>query len=126
MGSVGVLYCRATGKPIATVQWYNGDFPSNPIPSYFQQVLLVPTDTPHTTVYTCVGINYAGNKKHTRFANITVIVEGKHANLKTLYCSYIICTKLLSLHSCNFKLQVLNLVIHFLKLLRMEKEPSLQ
>ena len=97
VGSVGVLYCRAAGKPIPTVQWYKGSFPFNPIPSYFQQVLLVPTDTPHTTVYTCVGINYAGNKKHTRFANITVIVEGKHANLKTLYYSYIMCTQLLLL-----------------------------
>ena len=92
MGSVGVLYCRATGKPIATVQWYKGGFPFNPILSKFQQALLVPTDTPHTTVYTCIGINYAGNKKHTRFANITVIVEGKHASLKTLYCSYVMCS----------------------------------
>ena len=77
VGSVAVLYCRATGKPNATVQWYKGGFPVNPIPLYFQQALLIPTDTPYTTVYTCVGINYAGNKKQTRFANITVIVEGK-------------------------------------------------
>lgn len=87
MGSVGVLYCRATGKPIPTVQWYNGGFPVNPIPSYFQQVLLVPTDTSHTTVYTCVGINYAGNKKHTRFANITVIVEGKEKHHSYIECA---------------------------------------
>ena len=77
VGSVGVLYCRASGKPIPTVQWYKGGFPINRIPLYFQQALLVPTDTPHSTVYTCVGINYAGKKKHTRSANITVIVEGK-------------------------------------------------
>ena len=77
VGSVTLLYCRATGKPIPTVQWYKGGFPVNPIPSYFQQASSIPTDTPHTTVYTCVGINYAGNKKHTRSANITVIVKGK-------------------------------------------------
>ena len=77
VGSVGVLYCRAAGKPIPTVQWFKGSFPFNPVSSYFQQALLVPTDTPHTTVYTCVGINYFGDEKHTRSANITVIVEGK-------------------------------------------------
>ena len=72
VGSVAVLYCKVTGKPTPTVQWYEGGFPVNPM-----QAFLVPTDTPHTTVYTCVGINYVGNKKHTRSANITVIVEGK-------------------------------------------------
>ena len=77
VGSVGILYCRAAGKPIPTVQWFKDGFPFNRIPSYFQQALLVPTDTPHTAVYTCVGINYVGNKKYTRSANITVIVESK-------------------------------------------------
>ena len=84
MGSIGVLYCRARGKPTPTVQWYKGGFPFNPIPSYFfQQALLAPTDTPETTVYTCVAINYAGNKKHTRSASITVIVEGKQTGVAT-------------------------------------------
>ena len=77
VGSVGAIVCRASGNPIPTVQWYKDDFPVNPLPSNFQQVFLVPTDTPHTTVYTCVGINYAGGEKHERFANITVIVKGK-------------------------------------------------
>ena len=35
VGSVAVLYCRATDKPIPTVQWYEDGFPVNPIPSYF-------------------------------------------------------------------------------------------
>ena len=75
-GSLGTLYCRATGKPIPTVQWFKEGIAVNPLPSHFQQVLLVPTNVPHTTVYTCVGVNYAGNMKHTRSSNITVIVKG--------------------------------------------------
>ena len=77
MGNLGTLYCRASGKPIPTVQWYKDDIAVNPLPSYYQQVFLVPTDSPHTTVYTCVGINYAGNKKRVRSANITVVVKGE-------------------------------------------------
>ena len=77
MDSVAVLYCSARGKPIPTVQWYKDGFAFNPVPSLFQQVLLVPTGTADTTVYTCVSINNAGNKIHTRFANITVIVKGR-------------------------------------------------
>ena len=76
VGSVAVLYCSARGKPIPTVQWYKDGFAFNPVPSLFQQVLLVPNDTEGTTVYTCVSINNAGNKIRTRFANITVIVKG--------------------------------------------------
>ena len=77
MGSVGTLYCRGSGKPIPRVQWYKGDLPVNPIASRFQQVFLVPTNSARTAVYTCVGINYAGSKKHVRSANITVIIKGK-------------------------------------------------
>ena len=77
VGSVGTIQCRASGKPIPTVQWYKDELPINPFPSIFQQVLLVSTDIPSTTVYTCVGINYAGGEKHVELANITVIVNGK-------------------------------------------------
>ena len=86
-----MLYCRARGEPIPTVQWYKGGVSFNPNPVYSQPALLVPTDTPHTTVYTCVGINYAGNKKHTRFTNVTVIVNGKLIYVVVYihtYCSY--------------------------------------
>ena len=77
VGSLGILYCRASGKPIPMVQWYKNGFPVNHIASHFQQALLIPNNTQHTTVYTCEGKNYAGSKKHTGFANITVIVRGK-------------------------------------------------
>ena len=77
VGSVAVLYCSARGKPIRTVQWYKDGFPFNPLPSPFQQVLLVPTHSLQTTVYTCVAMNFAGNRKHIKYANITVIVKGK-------------------------------------------------
>ena len=77
VGSLGLLYCRAKGKPVPTVQWYKDGTAVNPIPSPFQQSFIVPTDISHTTVYTCMGTNYAGGLKHTRSANITVIVKGK-------------------------------------------------
>ena len=77
VGSVTVLYCSARGKSIPTVQWYKDGFAFNPLPSPFQQVLLIPTGTAATMVYTCVSINNAGNETHTRFANITVTVKGK-------------------------------------------------
>jgi len=81
VGSLAVLYCSATGKPIPIVQWYKNGTAVNPNALPFHQQFIVPTDIPHTTVYTCVGINYAGKIKHTRVANITVIVKGM-ANLK--------------------------------------------
>ena len=74
--SLAILYCRATGNPIPRVQWYKDDTAVNPISSSFQQTLIVPTDMPHTTVYTCKGTNYIGNMKHTGSAGVTVIVKG--------------------------------------------------
>ena len=76
VGSLAILYCRAIGKPIPRVQWYKDDTTVNSISSSFQQSFIVPTNMPHTTVYTCKGINYIGNMKHIRSANITVIVKG--------------------------------------------------
>ena len=78
MGGLAALYCIATGRPISMVQWYKSDnTPATPIPSPYQQIFIAPTATPHTTFYTCKGINYAGNKKQVNSANITVNVESK-------------------------------------------------
>ena len=80
VGSLAILYCRATGNPIPRVQWYKDDTAVNPVSSPFQQTLIVPTNMPYMTVYTCKGINYIGNIKYTRSANITVIVKGNLIN----------------------------------------------
>ena len=61
VGSFVILYCRATGKPVPQVQWYKDNTTVNPISSSFQQVFIVPTNMPHTTVYTCKGTNYIEN-----------------------------------------------------------------
>ena len=78
MGSLAILYCRAIGKPIPRVQWYKDDtpWPVNPISSSFQQTFIVPTNMPHTTIYTCKGTNYIENMKYTRSASISVTVKG--------------------------------------------------
>ena len=76
VGSLAILYCRATGNPIPRVQWYKDDTAVNPVSTPFQQTLIVPTDMPHTKVYTCKGTNYIENMKHTRSANVTVTVKG--------------------------------------------------
>ena len=78
VGSFPILYCRAIGKPIPRVQWYKDDTPVNPISSPFQQPFIVPTNMPHTTVYTCKGTNYIENVKYARSANITVIAKGNN------------------------------------------------
>ena len=77
MGSLAILYCTATGRPIPTVQWYKNDTAVTPITLRYQQTFIVPTVNPHTTVYTCVGINSPGNRKCLKSANITVTVESK-------------------------------------------------
>ena len=77
VGSLAILYCRAIGKPIPRVQWYKDDTPVNPTSSSFQRAFIVlTTNIPHTTVYTCKGTNYIENVKYTRSASITVIVQG--------------------------------------------------
>ena len=76
VGSLATLYCRATGKPIPRVQWYKDDTTVKPISSLLEQTFIVPTNMPHTTVYTCKGTNYIENVKYTRSASITVIVKG--------------------------------------------------
>ena len=77
MGDLAILYCIAIGKPVPRVQWYKDDIAVNPISSPFQQMLIVSTSTPHTTVYTCKGKNYIMNREYVMSANITITVEGK-------------------------------------------------
>ena len=76
VGSLAILYCRAIANPIPRVQWYKDNTTVNPISSSHQQTFIVPTNMPHTTVYTCKGTNYIENVKYTRSASITVIVKG--------------------------------------------------
>ena len=67
------------GIPIPQVQWYSEGFPVYPSQSFYQQVYVVPTDSPHTTTYTCVETRYSyrGGEVSELRVNITVIVEGK-------------------------------------------------
>ena len=74
--SLAILYCGAIGKPIPRVQWYKDNTTVISISSSHQQAFIVPTNMPHTTVYTCKGTNYIENVKYTRSASITVIVKG--------------------------------------------------
>ena len=85
---MAALYCMATGRPIPTVQWYKSGTAVAPIPSLFQQAFVVPTDTPHTTVYTCMGTNHAGKRKHVNHANITVTVESMYRIRSTFGCDF--------------------------------------
>ena len=77
VGSLAILFCGAIGKPIPRVQWYKGNTAVKPNSSLLEQTFIIPTNMPHTTVYTCKGTNYIENVKYTRSASITVIVKGK-------------------------------------------------
>ena len=73
------LYCRATGLPNPTLQWYEGSQPANSIE---EQVLDIPTNFPHTTAYTCIANNTIG----TTAVNITIIIEGIAV---TVWCIFV-------------------------------------
>ena len=78
VGTQLLLYCAAEGIPTPTVQWYsNGVLLLHPLQQTHQQLYLVPTDSPHTTVYTCIGRNSFKGVNHVSQANVTVIVESK-------------------------------------------------
>jgi len=55
---------------------YSGRRKVTNIVQLFQQLYLVPTNLPGTTVYTCKESNHAGNMKQSTEKSITVIVEG--------------------------------------------------
>ena len=55
------------------------------MPQAYQQIYLVPTDSPHTTVYTCVGtIHSQGKIVDEVRVNVTVTVESKTIMMLTI------------------------------------------
>ena len=65
------------GVPIPQVQWYSEGFPVYPSQIFYQQIYVVPTDSPHTTTYTCVETRYNRGEVSEFRVNVTVIVKGK-------------------------------------------------
>ena len=88
VGSHLLLVCTAVkGFPIPDVQWHSEDFPVYPLPQPYQQIYLVPTDFPHTTIYTCVGTTYSQGAVTDKLGiNVTVIVESKLFNSSSYVC----------------------------------------
>ena len=77
VGTTLVLHCIAEGFPEPTIQWYKNNIP---IPQESSELYLASTDVPSTDMYSCEGINNAGNIENTASANITVTV-------KSMYCT---------------------------------------
>ena len=77
VGTQLLLYCAAEGLPIPTVQWHGDGVPVHPLEELYQQIFLVPTDSPHTTVYVCIGRNQVKGVDYVDQANVIVVVEGK-------------------------------------------------
>ena len=65
------------GVPTPQLQWHSEGFPLNPESERYQQIYVVPTDSPHTTTYTCVGVTFFQTTTSELRVNVTVIVEGK-------------------------------------------------
>ena len=68
------------GVPTFYIQWLTEGYPVYSEPLQYQQIYVVPTDSPHTTTYTCEGFVYDGSSTQTISGlrkNVTVIVEGK-------------------------------------------------
>ena len=83
--SILTLYCSAKGLPLPTVQWYVNGSATNQQPP---EIIIVQPISPHTTVYTCVATNNAGNMTHTVSKSITVIVEGMKLIIVIEYVYY--------------------------------------
>ena len=68
-----------SGFPLPEVQWFSEGIPVHPLRQPYQQIYLVPTDSAHTTTYTCVGAIYQNNYYRVLLSEImvdvTVIVE---------------------------------------------------
>ena len=81
VGSQLPLYCVAVkGFPLPVVQWYiySQGIPAHPLTQFYQQIYLVPTDSPHTTTYTCVGTQ--PDRSQGINVTVTVIVESEQLN----------------------------------------------
>ena len=82
VGSQLPLYCTAVkGFPLPNVQWHSQGIPVHPLSEPYQQIYLVPTDSPHTTTYTCVGTYFKrGFGVREINVTVTVIVESEQLN----------------------------------------------
>ena len=73
-----VLVCKVSGM---AVEWWRNDVNvthyATRLDHNQESFYKVPTSTPHTTIYTCKVIDYVGNEKCTKSANVTVIVTKK-------------------------------------------------
>ena len=76
VGTSLLLDCQAHAQPTPIVQWYkNGVTALNYAAQKFHQSYRVPTVAPHSTVYSCVVTNNAGNTTNTVHKNIRVTVQ---------------------------------------------------
>jgi len=55
VGDQASLWCRGEGLPTPTVQWYKNNEMVYPSANLLLQVLYIPTDSLHITLYTCVA-----------------------------------------------------------------------
>jgi len=88
VGDLVSIWCMAKGLPIPTVQWYKNNEVVNPNADMTLQVMDVPTNSLHNTVYTCVAKNSAGNMNHTLKVDISVSVQ---SNAKMFVYCVLIC-----------------------------------
>ena len=76
VGTRLLLDCQAHAQPAPIVQWYkNGATALNYASQKFHQSYRVPTASPHSTVYSCVATNNAGNTTNTIRKSIRVTVQ---------------------------------------------------
>ena len=87
VGSTLTLYCSAKGLPLPTVQWYVNGSATNQQPP---EIIIFQPISPHTTVFTCVATNNAGNMTHTvsKSITVTVIVKGMKLIIVIEYVYY--------------------------------------